>query len=83
MNKLIASVAIAMAVTCAALPAGADGIAKDHPPRVPERAAQTTAPAGSPCVDANGSWVNWPYANVPTLSPPCSAPPAPVKPKSR
>ena len=25
----------------------------------------------SACVDAKGSWVNWPWANVPTLSPPC------------
>ena len=23
------------------------------------------------CVDAKGSWVNWPWPNVPTLSPPC------------
>lgn len=27
---------------------------------------------GAACVDAKGSWVNWPWANVPTLSPPCS-----------
>ena len=27
--------------------------------------------AASACVDAKGSWVNWPWANVPTLSPPC------------
>ena len=47
MNKLIASVAIAMAVTCAALPAGADGIAEDHPPRVPERAAPNRAATAS------------------------------------
>jgi hypothetical protein len=25
----------------------------------------------SACVDARGSWANWPWPNVPTLSPPC------------
>jgi hypothetical protein len=29
------------------------------------------APRGA-CVDANGSWVNWPWPNVPMLSPPCA-----------
>jgi hypothetical protein len=35
------------------------------------RDAQATAQAGSACVDAKGSWVNWSWPNVPTLSPPC------------
>ena len=37
------------------------------------RDAQATAQTGSACVDAKGSWVNWPWPNVPTLSPPCPA----------
>jgi hypothetical protein len=76
MNKLLAIVVAAAAVVIgAALPAGADGLAKDAPLRAPERAApQPTVPAGSACVDASGRWVNWPYVNVPTLSPPCPAP---------
>ena len=36
-----------------------------------EEKAEATASQGSPCVDAKGSWVNWPWANVPALSPPC------------
>jgi hypothetical protein len=35
------------------------------------RDAQATAQAGSACVDAKGSWVNWSWPNVPTLSPVC------------
>jgi hypothetical protein len=35
------------------------------------REAQATAQAGSACVDAKGSWVNWSWPNVPTLSPAC------------
>jgi hypothetical protein len=34
-----------------------------------------TAPAGAPCVDAQGKWVNWPWANVPALSPRCAEQP--------
>jgi hypothetical protein len=34
----------------------------------------------SPCVDARGSWANWPWPNVPTLSPPCPAAGAPQRP---
>jgi hypothetical protein len=34
---------------------------------------------GSACVDARGSWKNWSWPNVPTLSPRCpSEPDAPV-----
>jgi hypothetical protein len=33
---------------------------------------QATAQGDSACVDAKGSWVNWPWPNVPTLSPPCA-----------
>jgi hypothetical protein len=29
-----------------------------------------SAPEG-PCVDADGSWKNWPWSNVPMLSPKC------------
>jgi hypothetical protein len=32
------------------------------------------AQAGGACVDTKGTWVNWPWPNVPTLSPPCSSP---------
>jgi len=35
------------------------------------RDAQAAAQAGSACVDTKGSWANWPWPNVPTLSPPC------------
>ncbi len=42
------------------------------------------APAGSACVDAKGSWVNWPWANVPALSPACpSVPPEPREPEEK
>lgn len=33
--------------------------------------APTSAPAPSACVDKDGSWKNWPWPNVPTLSPKC------------
>ena len=77
MNQLIASVTVAVAVIGTASLARADEPGKNA--KDPPRVERTTAPAGSPCVDANGSWVNWPYANVPTLSPPCSAPLPAVK----
>lgn len=34
---------------------------------------ESTAMPISPgaCVDADGSWKNWPWSNVPMLSPPC------------
>lgn len=35
------------------------------------RDAQTAAQAGSACVDSKGSWTNWSWPNVPTLSPAC------------
>jgi hypothetical protein len=35
------------------------------------RDAQAAAQSGNACVDTKGSWVNWPWPNVPTLSPPC------------
>jgi hypothetical protein len=36
-------------------------------------AAEARGPAGTqgPCVDAEGSWKNWLWPNVPTLSPKC------------
>ena len=34
---------------------------------------------GSACVDTKGSWVNWSWPNVPTLSPPCPTEPAAKK----
>jgi hypothetical protein len=82
MNKLIASVAVAVAMIGAASLARADEPgknAKDTAPGNPPRVERTTAPAGSPCVDANGSWANWPYPNVPTLSPPCSVRPSDMR----
>jgi hypothetical protein len=82
MNKLIASAAVAVAMLGTASLARADEPgknAKDTAPPNPPRVERTTAPAGSPCVDANGSWVNWPYPNVPTLSPPCAVPPPAMK----
>ena len=82
MNKLIASAAVAAAMIGVASLARADEPdknAKDTAQGTTPRVERTTAPAGSPCVDANGSWVNWPYANVPTLSPPCPAPLPAVK----
>jgi hypothetical protein len=33
--------------------------------------AQPSTSSGA-CVDADGSWKNWPWANVPMLSPKCS-----------
>jgi hypothetical protein len=30
-------------------------------------------PPSSPCIGADGSWKNWVWANVPTLSPKCAA----------
>ena len=33
--------------------------------------APTSSPAPSACVDKDGSWKNWPWPNVPTLSPKC------------
>lgn len=31
----------------------------------------TSTPAPSACVGADGSWKNWPWPNVPALSPKC------------
>ena len=33
--------------------------------------APTNSPGPSACVEADGSWKNWPWPNVPTLSPKC------------
>jgi len=33
--------------------------------------APTNGPAPSACVGADGSWKNWPWPNVPALSPKC------------
>ncbi|PIT00700.1 hypothetical protein TSA1_07885 [Bradyrhizobium nitroreducens] len=33
--------------------------------------AQTSGPAPSACVGEDGSWKNWPWPNVPALSPKC------------
>jgi hypothetical protein len=33
--------------------------------------APTGSPAPSPCIGEDGSWKNWPWPNVPTLSPKC------------
>jgi hypothetical protein len=33
--------------------------------------APTNNSAPSACVDSDGSWKNWPWPNVPTLSPKC------------
>ncbi|WP_128927928.1 hypothetical protein [Bradyrhizobium guangxiense] len=33
--------------------------------------APTIAPAASACVGEDGSWKNWPWPNVPALSPKC------------
>jgi hypothetical protein len=32
---------------------------------------QTPPMPQGPCVDADGSWKNWPWSNVPMLSPKC------------
>ena len=32
-----------------------------------------TAPPGTPCMDENGRWVNWPWPNAPTLTLPCAS----------
>jgi hypothetical protein len=44
---------------------------------------QATVPGGTPCVDAKGSWKNWPWPNVPTLSPPCPVAPEPRQPTEK
>ena len=44
---------------------------------------QATAQGGAACVDAKGSWKNWPWPNVPTLSPPCAAAPEPHRPTEK
>jgi hypothetical protein len=33
--------------------------------------APTNSPASSACVGEDGSWKNWPWPNVPALSPKC------------
>ncbi|UWU78494.1 hypothetical protein N2603_08580 [Bradyrhizobium huanghuaihaiense] len=33
--------------------------------------AKTNGPGSSACVDADGSWKNWLWPNVPALSPKC------------
>jgi hypothetical protein len=33
--------------------------------------APTSSPASSACVGEDGSWKNWPWPNVPALSPKC------------
>jgi hypothetical protein len=32
---------------------------------------ETPSPSSGACVDADGSWKNWPWPNVPMLSPKC------------
>ena len=33
--------------------------------------AETTDPTSTACVSTDGSWKNWPWPNVPALSPKC------------
>jgi hypothetical protein len=51
--------------------------AQDGPDKHP------TPEGGAPCVDAKGSWKNWPWPNVPTLSPPCAAAPESSQPTEK
>jgi hypothetical protein len=37
----------------------------------PEGSTPANGPASSACVDEDGGWKNWPWANVPALSPKC------------
>ena len=34
--------------------------------------APVLTPSAAACVGNDGSWKNWPWPNVPTLSPPCA-----------
>ncbi len=48
----------------------------DHRFAALEASADATTnplPAGSACVDDDGRWHNWPWSNVPMLSPKCRA----------
>lgn len=42
-----------------------------NPPAPTSSSAPTSSPAPSPCIGEDGSWKNWPWPNVPTLSPKC------------
>jgi len=75
MRKLVAVVVFSLLVDEPAARADSSGsVAKPV-----ERTKKRSVVSGSACVDANGSWVNWPWPNVPTLSPRCPAAPEPAK----
>jgi hypothetical protein len=43
------------------------------PTDTPQATPSATASEGpSPCVQGDGSWKNWPWPNLPTLSPRCA-----------
>jgi hypothetical protein len=43
----------------------------DRRSAVVESNKKVSAPGSSACVDEDGAWKNWPWLNVPALSPKC------------
>jgi hypothetical protein len=69
LNELLLGSAICVVMVGLAL---ASSVVLDRYLPIPlEQKAEATVSQGSPCVDTKGFWVNWPWANVPALSPPC------------
>ncbi len=66
LNELLLGSAICVAIVGLAL---ASNALLDR--YLPLELEQVAAPEGAACVDAKGSWINWPWANVPALSPRC------------
>jgi hypothetical protein len=69
LNELLLGSAICLVIAGLALASNA--LLDRYPPLQLKQNAEAAAPEGAPCVDAKGSWVNWPWANVPALSPRC------------
>jgi hypothetical protein len=55
----------------AAQPEAASSPAPVSSPTPTDSSAPTDSPATSACIGEDGKWKNWPFPNVPTLSPKC------------
>jgi hypothetical protein len=64
--------ALATTVLIAALAAGSNVLLDRFDFAATGPRAAATAPPGTPCMDEDGRWVNWPWPNAPALTLPCA-----------
>ena len=68
---MIAS-AVATSLSILALSVGSNALLDRYHLAVAAPQDTATAPPGTPCMDENGRWVNWPWPNAPALTLRCA-----------